>query len=379
MDEAKRLLLSQEEKASMRLNVIKFMRHEALGRDEQAQNVPPTKARFVMSFAALRKPALQYGMLALAVCVFSGAGVAFASQNSLPGDLLYPVKTGVTEKLVKLAIISEEKRVEYEVSLVQKRLAEAETVASKNKLNARSGAQVSFLLDSHIADVKNLAVAISKRKSADAAVEINSELEAQLNSYAQVLGKLAARGQGDSSSVALENIVVNLKDKATKTLEGRHSQEARLMAQTEHFQEARVSAKLQEAARAIERASQSLAARTPDIAEGTYQKAEFEILSAQEKIASGKAQLEAGDLAGAFVSFQDALRLAREVHLYVAHEAALKHELGIVAPQNAAAAPAPDAASAQDGDDDDGDDSGSSRSFMDKGILDVLRESNIFK
>lgn len=55
-------------------------------------------------------------------------GVAFASTDSLPGDMLYPVKTQIVEPLGRVVRLSDQSRFDYEVSLLQERMEEIETL-----------------------------------------------------------------------------------------------------------------------------------------------------------------------------------------------------------------------------------------------------------
>ena len=59
-----------------------------------------------------------------------GAGTAYASQDSLPGDTLYPVKTG-TEQVRRLLTIDDISRVELELRFAGTRLGEIEALANK--------------------------------------------------------------------------------------------------------------------------------------------------------------------------------------------------------------------------------------------------------
>ncbi len=70
----------------------------------------------------------------LIVALF-GSGVAFAANQALPGDILYPVKIGVNEKVArvfhKASSVSEAL---FETQLMDERLNEAEKLADSKKL-----------------------------------------------------------------------------------------------------------------------------------------------------------------------------------------------------------------------------------------------------
>lgn len=60
-----------------------------------------------------------------------GAGTAYASQGSLPGDVLYPVKLG-TEQVQRLLTADDVSRVNLELGFADTRLKEMEEVVEKN-------------------------------------------------------------------------------------------------------------------------------------------------------------------------------------------------------------------------------------------------------
>ena len=63
-------------------------------------------------------------------------GVVLAANRALPGDLLYPIKTNINEKALRLvSSASPVAQAKFEVGLVNERLVEAEKLDSKNNLN----------------------------------------------------------------------------------------------------------------------------------------------------------------------------------------------------------------------------------------------------
>jgi len=66
----------------------------------------------------------------LVVVVVSGAGIAYASHDSLPGDILYPAKIG-TEQFRRLLETDDVAEVELELAFAGTRLAEIEKLANE--------------------------------------------------------------------------------------------------------------------------------------------------------------------------------------------------------------------------------------------------------
>ncbi len=69
------------------------------------------------------------------VLVLSVGGATYASGASLPGDLLYPIKTKVVEPILDVVNSTPEKKVVWEEEKVTRRIAEAEELARKDELD----------------------------------------------------------------------------------------------------------------------------------------------------------------------------------------------------------------------------------------------------
>jgi uncharacterized membrane protein YgcG len=78
---------------------------------------------------------LAIGAAILVAVIVSGAGTAYASHDSLPGDILYPVKIG-TEQFRRLLETDDVAEVELELAFAGTRLAEVEKLANRSPYKA---------------------------------------------------------------------------------------------------------------------------------------------------------------------------------------------------------------------------------------------------
>lgn len=69
------------------------------------------------------------------ILVLSIGGATYASGTSLPGDLLYPIKTRVVEPMLDIVNSAPEKKIVWEEQKVERRIVEAEMLAEKDKLD----------------------------------------------------------------------------------------------------------------------------------------------------------------------------------------------------------------------------------------------------
>ena len=115
--------LNREEKEAIKSNILSVVRVA----------VPPRHI-FV-----LRPMMIGFSLLVFLAISF---GIGAAAEKTLPGDLLYPVKIGINEKMRSVLAFSEESKAEVETELSEQRLSEAETLASRNKLDEKTRAKI---------------------------------------------------------------------------------------------------------------------------------------------------------------------------------------------------------------------------------------------
>ena len=129
-----------------------------------------------------------YSMTTFLILVLSSGGVAFASQESLPGNILYPVKVSIVEPINSALKFSQEAKAKYESSLATERLIEAETLAYQGKLDASKEKQINNLLTIHTTAVNEAVNKLQKEdKSREKASEIATNFKAEMSAHAQIL------------------------------------------------------------------------------------------------------------------------------------------------------------------------------------------------
>ncbi len=80
--------------------------------------------------------------MALIVFVLFGSTAVFASQNALPGEKLYALKTKVVEPFIGKFNTLPEEKLSWEEERVSRRIAEAEALAEDNKLDEAKTAEL---------------------------------------------------------------------------------------------------------------------------------------------------------------------------------------------------------------------------------------------
>lgn len=111
--------LTDDERAIGRSRLLHFVRTHPLG--ELSPSLPGGFLRRFWSAS----------VASAAAVALVGGGMVYAAEGALPGDLLYPVKTRVTEPFVSVLSLTDEKRAEWNVRTIERRLDEADVLNSQ--------------------------------------------------------------------------------------------------------------------------------------------------------------------------------------------------------------------------------------------------------
>jgi len=169
LNQLKNLKLSLEVKAEMKQKILSsFSAGQA--------PITPVASPYVSKFVFLR----HYQNFALIFLVVFSFGSVFASGGSLPGDILYPIKTKVVEPIAKLTKTSEQAQIEYQVKLADIRIAEIKRLAEEKRTTADNIEKSKEVFNAYIAsDVE---------KIKDKAPELYSRIEQYNQIILQVQG-----------------------------------------------------------------------------------------------------------------------------------------------------------------------------------------------
>ncbi|MDD5050931.1 MAG: hypothetical protein PHV93_04335 [Candidatus Pacebacteria bacterium] len=129
IDEMREVKLSPSEKASLKASLFKEID------SKNTLFVPVTVSSPYFAWFHFSKKHFEFVLASVLILVLFGSGVAFAANQSVPGDILYGVKTKVNEKVARLfhktSLASEAL---FETHLMDVRLDEAEKLSDSKKL-----------------------------------------------------------------------------------------------------------------------------------------------------------------------------------------------------------------------------------------------------
>ena len=157
------------------------------------------------------------------IILVSGTGVSFAAENSLPGQPFYAVKVSVVEPIQGALITSPTDKAKWQNELASRRLTEASTLAAQNNLGTTTQEYLAQSVADHVALAQQDASQLSASGNNDAALGVQSDLEAKLTAHANFLSlvtpRLKATGDATSTVIAVSSMlrVVNLQESKVQT------------------------------------------------------------------------------------------------------------------------------------------------------------------
>lgn len=95
-------------------------------------------------FVTFRKHAIIFSIFLI---VATSAGITFASEKSLPGNLLYPVKINITEPARDLVKLVPAEKIEWQAQKATRRIEEAEILSVQNKLDDKKREKIETLFN----------------------------------------------------------------------------------------------------------------------------------------------------------------------------------------------------------------------------------------
>ncbi len=137
------------------------------------------KSKFLFTSPFVKSRQLVVVVLTL-ILIFGGSVTAYAAGNSLPGDLLYPIKINVNEKLEIALARGTEAKARIAVKHTVVRIDEIEKLTIKGKIDDSKDEFFNTILDAQSKRVRDNILKLKEEGRIDAAIIISSDLENSL-------------------------------------------------------------------------------------------------------------------------------------------------------------------------------------------------------
>ena len=207
---AKSLSLAESEKSQIRDVILNKVKIKAV------RLKPEKRLIFRLAFSKIT--------LSFLIIIIAGAGIAGA-ENSLPGDLLYPIKTEINEKVRERLAISETAKTGYETGRIERRLEESEQLMLKGSIDKAAENLAKENLTQKIDFIKNKLETVKNEDGLEKAEEITSRIETVINAHESVIENILENKKIRSGN--LKEDAVNTAISAIKTEIGASKSEAK--------------------------------------------------------------------------------------------------------------------------------------------------------
>lgn len=299
--------LSERERLDMRLSLQTFMNdHPAemsWHRRLFSQRLVPGTQGVFAAFG------VRASAFVLVLVLAAGVGTSYAAQSSLPGSLLYGVKVAFNEPLERATVASSQTQTQWDITLANRRLTEAETLAAQKDLTPQNVRIVQTQLDNETHDFDAAVAATAASASSSAAIAVSndqSDLEAALSAHVAVLAEIAS--SSPSVDHQIQPILAAIQTRAAKAAGAR-------MAALAEVNDGSTSTEVKIAAAAEEQAAVNGLSGVRAMARTMAPRAaafSADASATQQTIRDGDDKLAKGRYGQAFTAFQSAALSAQE-------------------------------------------------------------------
>lgn len=320
---AKSINLSRDEKAVARQSVLNLISNNSVRTETEPRlSNWSTMFNYKLNYVSIMT-------ILLIITLMFGGGIGLAAEKALPGDSLYPVKIGFNEEVRGWLSISEEAKANWEVERVQKRLEEAELMASQGSLDAESRAVIEANFQAQSDRVKARIAKFEGKDNFNAVVGVSSNFEVTLKAHERILARLLDEETDAVLKVEIGPIKVRVGSEAISAKKSREDSEDKISAKVRVDIQSAAGGKLKAAENKIEEVEKFIKNIESKLgAEGTVQ-AKARLTLANQTVVEGRAKLESKLYGDAFILFQKAIRIAQEAKLLVQARRELKIDVQI--------------------------------------------------
>lgn len=169
---------------------------------------------------------LVFSLLAL---ITMGGTATFASGSAIPGELLYPIKINIKEKLEEKLATTQEERLTLKEKKVTRRLEEVKTLQNKKGLTKKEAVIAQTILKEHIKELTDTMTTLKEEGREDLVLASTAELIPKTEDLTKTLtpGDTTATDQdttvfenNDPAALARTETPTNTEEKAEPTEEG---------------------------------------------------------------------------------------------------------------------------------------------------------------
>ena len=161
----------------------------------------------------------------LALLLLIGGGVTAASEQSVPGDLLYPVKINFNERVRSILAVTDQDDARWETEAAERRLSEAELLTERGTLDEVTRTTLENEFADHVNQAEERTTKLVAAGELAAASDITVNLEAALSAHQRIIADLTvtttaalAATTATSTTPNTEGVVATSTDNGTRNV-----------------------------------------------------------------------------------------------------------------------------------------------------------------
>ncbi len=183
-EQAKKLKMPKVEFDRVRANLVACIEEEALAvRDgKQSGLMYGSTSSFIRQKKNKRMP-IAIGII---LSLLLGSGVAYAAEQSLPGDPLYPVKVSVNENVRGAFAFSPEARAQWETHRLERRFDETERLALHSEFKKKRFIIAGANFENHTERMKKMIERMRQNGESESAAEIEARMSEMVALHAEL-------------------------------------------------------------------------------------------------------------------------------------------------------------------------------------------------
>lgn len=200
---AKHTRLSAVEKAEMRSVLVRHIKANPVDNSVLSAKGIPSPFFNINNFRNKKG----ISILVIGGLLMSGS-VSLAAENTVPGDVLFPVKVHVNENVRGTFSVTTKAKAEWEVRLVERRLEEVEKLAVIPDVSIVVQQIAEQNLEHYSERVKNRIARFEEDEDEDGAMETSSKLSDVFNTHERVLSGMNTNAVATSTEIVFPVVVV---------------------------------------------------------------------------------------------------------------------------------------------------------------------------
>lgn len=210
-------VLSKTEKHRFRNRLEGFMNVNKLPQNREfipAQELKPSWAELLLQSVLPRTVVLGCAFLIV------GSGVAYAAEDAVPGDFLYPLKVDIVEQIRTRLTFSEQEKAKWEGTRALRRLEEVEQLSATDELTHDTLVRLQGSFEKHVEDAERHIDSVADTGDIQTAQQLSGDLEVFLRAHHSVMDTLS---QERKSNADLRDAIGKVREGILKKTKEKYS------------------------------------------------------------------------------------------------------------------------------------------------------------